>query len=123
MVELDIPMPAHRVYSHEKVQDDQNKVALMRGPIIYCLEAVDHPGMDLSRLALPQDTDLRAEHRDGFLGGVTVLQGKGLDDQQHPVTLTAVPYYSWANREKGVMTIWINEAHVKEESVACKGTK
>jgi hypothetical protein len=124
VVELDMPMPAHRVYSHEKVQDDQNKVALMRGPIIYCLEAVDHPGMDLSRLALPQDTDLRAEHRDGFLGGVTVLQGKGLDDQQRPVTLTAVPYYSWANREKGAMTIWINEAPVKKESVASyKGTK
>jgi len=47
-----------------------------------------------------------------LLGGVTVLQSKGLDNQQYPVTLTAVPYYSWANREKGAMTIWINEAPI-----------
>ena len=45
-------------------------------------------------------------------GGVTVLQGKALDDQQRPVTLTAAPYYSWTNRERGAMTVWINEAPV-----------
>jgi hypothetical protein len=110
VVELDLPMPVHRVYAHEKVQDDQGKVALMRGPIVYCLEAVDHPGVDLFRLVLPQETDLRAEHRAGLLGGVTVLQGSALADAEHPVTLTAVPYYAWANREKGAMTVWVDAA-------------
>lgn len=112
-MELDLPMPVNRVYAHEKVEDDQGKVALMRGPILYCLEAVDHPGMDLSRLALPQDAALRAEHRAGLLGGVTVLQGQALADAQRPVTLTAVPYYAWANRERGAMTVWIGEPPVK----------
>jgi len=109
VVELDLPMPAHRVYAHEKVQDDQNKVALMRGPIVYCLEAVDQPGVDLFRLALPREADLRAEHRAGLLGGVTVLQGNALADAERPVTLTAVPYYAWANREEGAMTVWVDE--------------
>ncbi|MCX5677302.1 MAG: glycoside hydrolase family 127 protein [Planctomycetota bacterium] len=112
-VEMDLPMPVHRVYAHEKVQDDQGKVALMCGPIVYCLEAVDQAGADLFRLVLPREADLRAEHRAGLLGGVTVLQGNALADGQRPVTLTAVPYYAWANREKGAMTVWVGEAPVK----------
>ncbi|MCK4294000.1 MAG: glycoside hydrolase family 127 protein, partial [Planctomycetes bacterium] len=110
VVELDLPMPIRRVYAHEKVKADQGKVALMRGPITYCFEAVDNPNVDVLSAALPREAELRAEHRDRLLGGVTVLQGKGLDGRQRPVTLTAVPYYSWANREKGAMTIWIKEA-------------
>lgn len=109
-VELDMPMPIRRIYAHEKVLADQGKVSLMRGPITYCIEAVDNPKIDVFSVTLPREAELRAEHRDRLLGGVTVLQGKGLDNRQYPVTLTAVPYYSWANRERGAMTVWINEA-------------
>jgi DUF1680 family protein len=112
LVELDLPMPVQRVYAHEKVQDDRGKVALMCGPIAYCLEAVDHPGVDLSRLSLPRETDLRAEHRATLLGGVAVLRGKALADGQRPITLTAVPYYARANREQEAMTVWVGEAPV-----------
>jgi hypothetical protein len=107
VVELDLPMPVHRIYAHEKVQDDQGKVALMRGPIVYCLEAVDHPGVDFSRLVLPRESELRAEHRTGLLGGVTVLQGQALAGGQRPTTLTAVPYYAWQNRGIHEMMVWI----------------
>jgi len=112
VVELDMPMPVRRIYAHEKVLADQGKVTLMRGPIIYCFEAVDNPNVDVLSIALPREAELRAEPRPELLGGVTILQGKGLDDRQRPVTLTAVPYYSWANREKGAMTVWINEAPI-----------
>jgi len=44
---------------------------------------------------------------------VTVLQGGALADGRRPVALTAVPYYAWANREKGAMTVWVDEAPVK----------
>jgi DUF1680 family protein len=110
VVELGLLMPVQRVYAHERAQDDQGKVALMRGPIVYCLESVDQPGVDLFSVALPRETDLRAEHRAGLLGGVTVLQGSALADAGRPVTLTAVPYHAWANREKGAMTAWVREA-------------
>ncbi len=109
VLELDLPMPIHRIYAHEKVEENRGKVALMRGPIVYCLEAVDHPEVDVFRLTLPRDADLRAEHRSELLGGVTVLRGKALADRRHPVALTAVPYYAWCNRKKGPMTVWINE--------------
>jgi hypothetical protein len=110
VVELELPMPVQRVYAHEKIKDDQGKVALMRGPIVYCLEAVDHPGTDSSRFVLPREAPLQAERRPTLLGGVTIVQGKALVDGQRPVTLSAVPYYAWANRERGPMVVWMAEA-------------
>ena len=109
VVELDLPMPARRVCAHEKVQADQGKVALMRGPIIYCLEAVDQAGADVFRVTLPRKAVVSAEHRAELLGGVTVLRADALADGERPVRLTAVPYYAWANREKSPMTVWVGE--------------
>jgi len=109
VVELDLPMPVRRVYAHEKVEADKGKVALMRGPIVYCLEAVDHAGADLFKLSLPPKAKVAAEHRPNLLGGVTVLRAAGRDGQRRPVDLTAIPYYAWANREPGAMTVWIAE--------------
>ena len=114
IVELDLPMPIQRVYAHEKVEEDRGKVALMRGPIVYCLEAVDHDGADVARVQLPYTTDLIAERRPEWLGGVTVITGKALTDGRQPITMTAVPYYAWCNRDKGPMTVWINEALVSD---------
>jgi DUF1680 family protein len=99
-VELELPMPIQRVYSHDKVKENQGKVALMRGPIVYCIEAIDNPGADLLSLALSPKTELHTEHRAELLGGVTVIKSQAL---------TAVPSYAWANREKGAMTVWIRE--------------
>jgi len=110
VVELDMPMPIRRVYAHEKVLADQGKVALMRGPIIYCFEKIDNPNVNIPSIALPREAKMRAEHRPELLSGVTILQGKALVDGKQPTKLTAVPYYAWANREKGAMTVWINEA-------------
>lgn len=109
VVELDLPMPIRRIRAHEKVQEDQGRVALMRGPIIYCLEAVDHPDINISDLILPPDAVLEAQHRPDLLGGVTVLRGEALADGQRETPMTAVPYYAWANRTKGAMTVWIEE--------------
>ena len=107
VVELDMPMPIRRVYAHEKVLADKGKVALMRGPILYCLEGVDHPEVDVARLVLPPESVLSAEHRADLLGGVTVLQGPALAEGKTPVTLTAVPYYAWQNRGKCRMNVWM----------------
>jgi DUF1680 family protein len=108
VVELDLPMPVQRVHAHENVKDDQGKVALMRGPIIYCLEGVDHPDVDLSRIVLPKELHVRTEHGADLLGGVTVLRGQALADGQ-PVELTAIPYYAWQNREMKGMIIWMQD--------------
>ena len=81
----------------------------MRGPIVYCFEAADNPGIAFSKTVLPTEVGIQALHRPELLGGLTVLQTKGLDEQHNSIALTAIPYYAWTNREKGPMTVWINE--------------
>ncbi len=108
-VELDLPMPIHRVLAHEKVAENKGKVALMRGPVVYCLEGSDNKDIDLFKLVLTRSADMTAEHDAKLLGGVTVIRTQGLDEKKTSVKLTAIPYYAWANRKKGPMTIWFNE--------------
>ncbi len=108
-VELDLPMPVRRVLSHENVEANCGKVALMRGPVVYCLEDTDNKDVDLFTLSLPRSADLTSEHRPELLEGVTVIRGQGFDAGGKPVQLIAVPYHAWCNREKGPMTVWINE--------------
>jgi DUF1680 family protein len=95
-VELDLPMPVRRVLSHENVPDNRGKVALQRGPLVYCLEGVDNEGRVLD-LALSDSSPLETEFRPEMLGGLTVIKG----------TVTAIPYYAWAHRGAGEMAVWI----------------
>lgn len=108
IIEVDLPMPVRRVRANPKVEADRGRVALMRGPIVYCLESADNP-FDVLSLALPGDSVLEREHRASLLGGVTIIRGRGLAGGGVPVEFAAVPYYAWANREAGAMTIWVKE--------------
>ena len=109
VVELDLPMPIQRVYANEKVEADRGKVTLMRGPLVYCIEAADQPAANLPNLVLPRNAKMTAKHRADLLGGVTILEGDALADGKTPLKMTAIPYYAWQNRTKGGMTVWIQE--------------
>ena len=113
VVELDLPMPVRRVYAHENILADRGRVALQRGPIVYCVEATDHK-IPLRHMFLPSDAELTARHRDDLLGGVTVIAGKAAaqtaeSDEPTPVDLLAIPYYAWDNRQGGAMSVWLAE--------------
>jgi hypothetical protein len=116
VIDLHLPMPVKRVYADPNVKADVGRVAIQRGPIVYCLEGVDNPGA-LKCLVLPKDAPLTAEYRPGLLGGVTVVKGKAKsvvdDDPSHDtdVEFTAVPYYAWDNRSPGQMIVWLAEDH------------
>ncbi|MBT5186625.1 MAG: glycoside hydrolase family 127 protein [Kordiimonadaceae bacterium] len=107
VIELNLPMPVSRVYANEKIEADIGKISLMRGPIVYCLEEADNPDLDFAKFELQPNTELRAYHRQDLLGGVTVIEGNA--DQQK---ITAIPYYAWANRSEGSMTVWFDEGEV-----------
>ena len=111
-IELDLPMPVKRAKAHPKVEANQGRIALQRGPVVYCLEAVDNGG-NVSRLALPPDAELTTEHRADLLGGVTVIKGKALARTQsgaaEAVDFTAVPYHAWDHRQPGEMMVWMPE--------------
>jgi DUF1680 family protein len=118
-VELDLPMPVRRIEGHPYVEQTAGRVALGRGPIVYCVEQrdVDSP---VAGLRLPAAAGLRAE-RDPALGGAAVLRGPALAaevDAATPlygvgppatraVSLAAVPYAVWDNREPGAMRVWL----------------
>jgi hypothetical protein len=102
VVTLNLPMPIRRVLAHPKVTDDVGRVAIQRGPIIYCAEWKDNGGRALD-LVLADDVGLAAEHRSGTLGGVTVVTGRNPNGE----TLTLIPYYAWAYRGLGEMAVWL----------------
>jgi len=127
-VRLHLPLPVRRVECHPYVQENRGRVALMRGPILYCVEQVDLPGADLRDLVLPADGGIATRFRPALLGGVMTLTGPamvvppdtGWSDHLYrtappqppavsgrPVLLTAIPYYAWANRDPGPMQVWL----------------
>jgi len=69
-------MPVQRVYADRRVRANAGRVAIQRGPVVYCVEGVDHGGK-VADLVLPPEAPLAAEHRPDLLGGLTVITGKG----------------------------------------------
>jgi DUF1680 family protein len=99
VVDLNLPMPVRRLASREEVKADRGRVALQRGPIVYCLEWPDNPGIEVRNLVLANDEKLTAEFEPNLLNGVETIEGEHLK---------AIPYYAWANRGKGDMEVWIS---------------
>jgi DUF1680 family protein len=103
VVELDLPMPVQKIVSHEKVKDNAGKVALQRGPLVYCLEAVDNRGHVLDR-SIPDNMEFSPEFCPDLLGGIIVLKSK---DREESEGIIAVPYYAWSHRGIGEMAVWL----------------
>lgn len=117
VVEVNLPMDVQRITANKKVEDDQGKIALQRGPLIYCAEWPDNNGK-VSNIILPKGTSLTPEYKADLLQGVTVLKGEvtaiKIDSQNNAVStvkqnFTAIPYYAWAHRGKGEMIVWFPE--------------
>ncbi len=104
-IAIQFDMPVERVYAHPKVKANNGKVALQRGPLVYCLEQTDNP-FDLKTFSLPAETRFITEHKPDLLDGVTVIQGIA---ENGGVQFTAIPYYAWDNREPGGMEVWLRE--------------
>ncbi len=99
-------MPVRRVQAHRSVKDDIGKVALERGPIVYCAEWVDNGGKELD-LVIPDEVQFKIEHREDLLGGITIIQGDVLNKTGQTKQLTAIPYYAWSHRGTGKMAVWL----------------
>ena len=122
-VVLDLPMPVKRIEADPRVEEAAGRVALQRGPLVYCAEQVDHD-RPLALLALPPGAAVRAERAPNLLGGVVRLVADAVAFEPDPVegalyressvprpprpaTLTAVPYGTWDNRAAGPMKVWV----------------
>lgn len=124
---LTLPMPPRAVESHPHALENAGRVALTRGPLVYCVEAADLPAhVDPRDLFVPAADAISAEHRAELLNGVSVLRFRGAvqpaaagwSEQlyrtarpaaaaEEAVDVTAIPYYAWANRAPGRMQVWL----------------
>ena len=123
VVELDLPMPPERLYAHPDVRSDVGRVAIRRGPLVYCCEQHDNPA-GVARIRLPDTATLSDRFDETMLGGLAVIESDALALDAHswgkdlyktarapevPARMTAIPYYLWCNRGSNPMQIWLRE--------------
>jgi DUF1680 family protein len=89
--------------AHPNVQGHAGKITLTRGPLVYCLESVDNPEVDIFTAQL-NPASLHAEFAPDLLGGCVVIYGETTNGKP----LTFIPYFLWANRGESQMTVWVN---------------
>ena len=121
-VELQLPLRVRRLQAHPKVEEVRNQVAFARGPVVYCAETADLPGIDdITSLYVTRTTDFTPHREQGTSGNVAVLRGLGLhmpavagslyieveDVDPVSIPLTLIPYFTWNNREPGQMSVWL----------------
>jgi DUF1680 family protein len=125
---LVLPTPVRFLEAHPRALEDAGRVAVTRGPLLYCLESEDHPGVPLQDVEVDPSRPVDAAWEPDLLGGVVVLRGtagvRPLADgwrdrlylpveaapgpgQARPLPLTAVPYLAWGNRRPGAMRVWL----------------
>ena len=123
-ITYEMAMPVVTVASNPKVRDNIGKLAVMRGPLVYCLEEADNE-KDLHRIYLDPGAQFEETYDAGLLGGIVKLTCGGyvLDDSAwnnnmlyeagsnmvlRAKPITFIPYYSWANRTPGEMLVWVH---------------
>lgn len=124
VIELNLPMPVRMLAADPRVAENRNHAAVMRGPVVYCLESVDLPAEVLFEdVHLPRDAQWTSCHDPALLGGVTVLETeaavladataetglyrelRAAEPRRIPIQL--IPYYAWNNRGEPEMAVWL----------------
>ena len=129
VVTLEFPMHTEVIASNPRVAEDRNKVAVRRGPVIFCMEELDQTsGAALPDLAISvtenMSKEFQSEYKGDMLGGIEMLQHEGRiydrvsaeqplyaqvspePPKTRPGNLTFIPYYAWANRKPSAMQVW-----------------
>jgi len=118
---VDLPMEPRKVVAKEEVEANRGRFALQRGPLVYALEGPDHPGGEVLNMVVPAEASVAeasvaAASREDVLGGTPALEtegvalaerkrGEGIAEEQRSVT--AIPYYLWANRGPAETMVWV----------------
>jgi DUF1680 family protein len=121
-IELTFAMPVELIAAHPSVGEDAGRVALQRGPVVYCVEDVDH-AVSVHALRLSTDTSFTTRFDPELLNGVVVIEGEAITSDPanwhgvlyqpatavvtHPTPLRAIPYATWDNRAPGAMAVWL----------------
>ena len=113
---LDLPMEVKKVMASDNVQADKNRFALQLGPVVYCLESPDNKDSTVMNIVVGKEAAVQTSYKPDLLNGVMTLVMNGESTKRtansdeiikSAQTVTAIPYYSWANRGPGEMEVWI----------------
>ncbi len=124
LIELSLPMRPRLIKAHPKAEEIRNHVAVMRGPLVYCLEGLDLPDeVSILDVYAPADMGLTASREDDLLGGVMAIKGvarhitdgngsqalymEAGKEREADLAVTLIPYYAWNNRGINEMTVWL----------------
>jgi len=111
VIDIDFPMDVRRIVANDNAEDDRGKVALERGPIVFCLEGNDQADKHVFNKYILNSTAIQSHFEPQLLNGVMVLEGAAKEMEQDgtikDVTFRAIPYSTWNNREPQQMEVWI----------------
>ncbi len=127
LVEMTLPMPVRQLQAHPHLFENAGRVAVMRGPVLYCLEEAGNEGIDPRDVIVSSDSKFSVSHQAGLLGGVTTLTlpvslespdpvwdgqlyavaNVAAAASRHDATARLIPYFVWANRVPGRMEVWL----------------
>jgi DUF1680 family protein len=122
-VEIDFPMEVEKVLANEKVEDDRDRFAFQKGPIVYCIEGPDNYDKTVQNIVVSEKAEVKETYNKDLLNGVLVLSTRGSSTKRQlnsdellktEQEVKAIPYYAWNNRGSGEMEVWI----AYDESVA-----
>jgi DUF1680 family protein len=123
-VRLNLEMPLERSYAHPEVRQNAARVALRRGPLVYCLEQADNP-FGLHRISVPSQSRFECRFEPDLLGGAVTLAADAEVDrvsdwsgtlyrtepvESEEVAIKAIPYFAWDNRGAGEMMVWLRQS-------------
>ncbi len=116
VVELTLPMPVHFVEANKLVKANTDRLALQRGPLVYCLEGRDQPDDRIHSVLVSDKMEISTQYERKLLDGVQTLNLEGelvkkkdtpIVGEVQKINLKAIPYYAWANRGKDNMLVWL----------------
>ena len=117
VIEINFPMEVRRVLANDNAEDDRGKVALERGPVVFCLEGKDQPDNTVFDKYILDSTPIQSHFEKDLLNGVVVLEGNAKELQRNgevkDVRFRAIPYSTWNNRGGDQMEVWIANTPVK----------
>ena len=115
-VTLNLPMETQKVIADSRVKADHDRFVFERGPIVYCLEGPDNRDSTVQNITVDKMAVSNALYKPGMLNGVEIITTEGTGSKRllnsdalfkTDQSVTAIPYYAWANRGSGEMTVWI----------------
>ena len=117
VIELDMPMEVRRIVANDNAEDLRGKVALERGPVVFCLEGSDQHDSTVFNKYILNTAAISAHYEKDLLGGVMVLDGKAKQVEQNgevsDTQFRAIPYSTWNNRKPQQMEVWVANSPAK----------